>query len=51
MAMVKRIYVGSPENLHTAAAQSVTSHLKKLERDGVVRSHEDESGKPIWEKC
>jgi glyoxylase-like metal-dependent hydrolase (beta-lactamase superfamily II) len=49
MTMVKRIYVGYPENLHMAAAQSVTSHLKKLERDGRVRSHADEDGKPIWE--
>jgi endoribonuclease LACTB2 len=50
MTMVKRIYVGYPENLHMAAAQSVTSHLKKLERDGTVRSHADEEGKTLWEK-
>lgn len=37
MSMVKRIYVGYPERLHAPAAQSVTSHLKKLERDGRVR--------------
>ena len=49
MQMVKRIYVGYPENLHMAAAQSVTSHLKKLERDGTVRSHAGEDGKSVWE--
>ena len=49
MSMVKRIYVGYPENLHAAAAQSVTSHLKKLERDGRVRAHEDDEGRPLWE--
>jgi ribonuclease/clavin/mitogillin len=41
MTMVKRIYVGYPESLYSAAAQSVTSHLKKLERDGRVHSNED----------
>ena len=38
MEMVKRIYVGYPETLHSAAAQSVTSHLKKLEAEGRVHS-------------
>jgi len=50
MTMVKRIYVGYPENLHSAAAQSVTSHLKKLERDGRVQSHEDDAGNTLWQK-
>ena len=45
MTMVKRIYVGYPETLYPAAAQSVTSHLKKLERDGRVRSHEQQT---LW---
>ncbi len=49
MSMVKRIYVGYPENLHAAAAQSVTSHLKKLERDGRVRPLADDEGRPLWE--
>ena len=49
MTMVKRIYVGYPENLHSAAAQSVTSHLKKLERDGRVRGHQSDEGTSIWE--
>jgi len=45
MTMVKRIYVGYPETLYSAAAQSVTSHLKKLERDGLVRSEESQT---LW---
>lgn len=49
MSMVKRIYVGYPENLHTAAAQSVTSHLKKLERDGRVTSEVDQDGGTRWQ--
>ena len=49
MSMVKRIYVGYPENLHSAAAQSVTSHLKKLEREGRVRHAPDDDGASLWE--
>lgn len=49
MSMVKRIYVGYPEELHSAAAQSVTSHLKKLERDGVVRAVGEGADGVIWE--
>ena len=49
MTMVKRIYVGYPENLHSAAAQSVTSHLKKLEREGRVRGHKGDEGTALWE--
>jgi len=49
MTMVKRIYVGYPETLHRAAASSVTSHLKKLARDGRVRRLEGDDGDPIWE--
>lgn len=45
MTMVKRIYVGYPEKLHLAAAQSVTSHLKKLEREGRVHSDADQT---LW---
>jgi glyoxylase-like metal-dependent hydrolase (beta-lactamase superfamily II) len=40
MAIVKKIYVGYPEYLHAAAASSVRSHLKKLEREGRVVEHE-----------
>ena len=50
MSMVKRIYVGYPESLHAAAAQSVTSNLKKLERDGLVRSRVSLDGESLWEK-
>jgi glyoxylase-like metal-dependent hydrolase (beta-lactamase superfamily II) len=49
MSMVKRIYVGYPENLHSAAAQSVTSHLKKLEREGRVLHAPDDDGASRWE--
>ena len=48
MSMVKRIYVGYPETLHSAAAQSVTSHLKKLEQDGRVRSETTQQGQTRW---
>lgn len=48
MAMVRRIYVGYPETLHAAAAQSVTSHLKKLEREGRVRGEHDSEGRTLW---
>lgn len=34
--MVRRIYAGYPEALHAAAAMSVASHLRKLEREGRV---------------
>ncbi len=47
-AMVERIYVGYPESLHAAAAQSVTSHLKKLEREGRVTSEVGDDGTAAW---
>ena len=40
MAIVKKIYVDVPEYLHPAAANSVRSHLKKLEREARVVEHE-----------
>ena len=40
MAIVKKIYVDVPEYLHPAAASSVRSHLKKLQREGRVVEHE-----------
>jgi glyoxylase-like metal-dependent hydrolase (beta-lactamase superfamily II) len=49
MSMVRRIYVGYPESLYPAAAQSVTSHLKKLEREGRVRSETVGSAETLWE--
>ncbi len=40
--MVLEIYAAYPESLHAAAAQSVCSHLRKLEDEGrVARSGED----------
>lgn len=48
MAMVRRIYVGYPESLHPAAAQSLTSHLKKLEREGRVRSEPGPGDERQW---
>jgi glyoxylase-like metal-dependent hydrolase (beta-lactamase superfamily II) len=40
--MVRRIYAAYPESLHGAAAMSVASHLRKLEREGRV-AHEGEN--------
>jgi glyoxylase-like metal-dependent hydrolase (beta-lactamase superfamily II) len=40
MGIVKKIYVDVPEYLHPAAASSVRSHLKKLERESRVVEHE-----------
>ncbi len=40
MAIVKQIYTDVPEFLYKAAANSVRSHLKKLQRDGRVVEHE-----------
>lgn len=48
MAMVRRIYVGYPESLHAAAAQSVTAHLEKLAREGRVRREASDAGLPGW---
>jgi len=38
--IVKKIYTDVPVFLHTAAAQSMRSHLKKLGREGRVEEHE-----------
>jgi glyoxylase-like metal-dependent hydrolase (beta-lactamase superfamily II) len=38
-AMVERIYADVEERLHRVAAQSVESHLRKLEREGRVAEH------------
>jgi endoribonuclease LACTB2 len=40
IAIVKQIYTDVPEFLHPAAAQSVRSHLKKLQNEGRVVEHE-----------
>jgi endoribonuclease LACTB2 len=39
--MVKHIYADVPEFLHPAAATSLRSHLRKLEREGRVRREDD----------
>ncbi|MBI2216719.1 MAG: MBL fold metallo-hydrolase [Candidatus Rokubacteria bacterium] len=48
-AMVKRIYADVPEKLHAMAAQSVESHLRKLERDRRVREHRERHAPSRWE--
>jgi endoribonuclease LACTB2 len=40
-AMVKRIYTDVPTFLHSAAGQSVLSHLTKLQKEGIVRQEGD----------
>jgi glyoxylase-like metal-dependent hydrolase (beta-lactamase superfamily II) len=44
--LVKRIYVDVPTVLHGAAAQSVASHLVKLEREGRARRETAAAGEP-----
>ena len=41
MAIVRIIYAKYPEALHAAAAQSVTQHLRKLEREDRARRDDD----------
>lgn len=40
--IVKIVYAAYPEALHAAAGQSVTSHLLKLEREGIAAHSPDE---------
>jgi glyoxylase-like metal-dependent hydrolase (beta-lactamase superfamily II) len=40
-ALVQRIYTDVPAFLHGAAGMSVHAHLRKLEREGLVRREED----------
>ncbi len=52
MAIVKDVYAAYPELLHAAAAQSVSSHLLKLEAEGRVRrqaspEESDPEGDPL----
>jgi glyoxylase-like metal-dependent hydrolase (beta-lactamase superfamily II) len=46
--MVRRIYAAYPEALHGAAAMSVASHLRKLEREGRVQRNGDEPLAARW---
>jgi glyoxylase-like metal-dependent hydrolase (beta-lactamase superfamily II) len=51
-AVVKRVYTDVPEVLHAAAALSVTSHLLKLEREG-ISARDDAAGDPqraVWRR-
>jgi glyoxylase-like metal-dependent hydrolase (beta-lactamase superfamily II) len=47
-AMVKRIYAEVSTALHAAAAQSVESHLRKLEREGLVREERRPDAPSRW---
>jgi len=47
--MVERIYATVPKNLHVVAAQSVTSHLKKLAREQRVREIPQADAPSRWE--
>jgi glyoxylase-like metal-dependent hydrolase (beta-lactamase superfamily II) len=48
--IVARIYAGYPEALHWAAAESVGSHLRKLENEERVRAAKDPRGASVrWE--
>ena len=44
-AIVEVVYAAYPKTLHAAAGQSVTAHLKKLAREGIVRC--DDPSKPV----
>jgi glyoxylase-like metal-dependent hydrolase (beta-lactamase superfamily II) len=48
-AMVERIYATVPKNLHAMAAQSVTSHLKKLARENRVREQPQTDAPSRWD--
>lgn len=41
--LVKIIYADTPEQLWKAAAHNVNQHLRKLQKDKVIRSKEQES--------
>jgi glyoxylase-like metal-dependent hydrolase (beta-lactamase superfamily II) len=47
--MVERIYAAVPKNLHAMAGQSVTSHLRKLAREGRVREHPAPGAPSRWQ--
>ena len=46
--MVKRIYVDVSPSLHGAAAMSVESHLRKLEREGRVEEKIEKNAPSLW---
>jgi len=43
MDIVKTVYKGIPENVYPMAAQNVTLHLKKLQKDNITVSEDGES--------
>ena len=47
-AIVARIYADVTPKLHAMAAQSVESHLRKLEREGRVREWRERDGPSRW---
>ena len=47
--MVAHIYADVSPKLHAAAASSVESHLRKLQRDGRVREHTMKDAPSRWE--
>ena len=49
--MVRRIYAAYPESLHGAAAMSVASHLRKLEREGRVAREGGELLSASWRRA
>lgn len=49
-AIVRRIYAEYPERLHAAAAQSVTQHLRKLEREGRVARDGEPPLEATWRR-
>jgi glyoxylase-like metal-dependent hydrolase (beta-lactamase superfamily II) len=48
MEIVRVVYAAYPEKLYDAAAQSVTQHLLKLERDGRVSREGEPLGQARW---
>ncbi len=46
--MVEKLYRETPKALHPAAAQSVLSHLLKLEREGRASRSLDTAGEEHW---
>ena len=49
--MVRSIYASYPEALHAAAAMSVASHLRKLEREGRVTREGDDPLTARWQSA
>ena len=49
--MVRHIYAAYPESLHGAAAMSVASHLRKLEREGRVAREGSELLSASWRRA